>query len=238
MTAWQVTRTMSLHRSGQSKPQLQTVDEAMSHLWGCAAIIALVVFVLTLAVLLVAGLVHPPFAAETGFGVQAGLAAMLAGNVSLAFFLLMLRDSWRHRSTVRKVRAGLLTRFDVSDEAFAEAFPEVEARLLQLTRRAVAEFFDLPPEKIHSDDSLREDLLIDVLEPSFHMHVIFCVAQLSQTEMLSPEGELEPFQFSTADMSTVAELAVAVGEVLRSRAGHQSTAGDHDGTEDGSAVID
>ena len=210
----------------------------MSHLWGCAAIIAVFVFVLTLAVLLVAGLVYPPFAAETGFGVQAGLAAMLAGNVSLAFFLLMLRDSWRHRLTVRKVRAGLLTRSDVADEAFAGAFPQVEPGLLLLTRRAVAEFYDLPPEKIHPDDSLREDLLIEVLEPSFHMHVIFHVAQLSKTEMLSPGGELEPFQFSTSHMTSLGELAAAVGEVLRSRAGHQSTAGENEGTADGSAVID
>ena len=103
-------------------------------------------------------------------------------------------------------------------DVFSRAFPSQELQVLLEVRKAVAEFFEVPENKIHSNDDLRGDLAFDSLEPSFHFFVICRVLQFRQ---VVPSG----FAFCGKQLANVGDLAKEVERILRDLAARASTSG-------------
>jgi hypothetical protein len=125
----------------------------------------------------------------------------------VAALVLFSRDHARHRRTVRRVRARLMARADASDDEFSQRFPNVDITLLKQTRLSIARFFDVPVEKIHAADSLRDDLEFAALEPSFHTFVVYHILNARNVEP-------RPFSFRTGKFDDLGGLVAEIQCVL------------------------
>lgn len=166
---------------------------------GCAGALAAVAFLI--------GLVCSLFANGATFGERMTMATMPAGMTFVAALFLLVRDRWRFASTMRSVRRRLLARLDMSDAQFVEHFPTSEPSLVAQTRQAIAAFFNVPVQKIHSTDSLRKDLGFEALEPGFHSFVALHV-------LAARKVEPQPFLFHTGDLSDIGDLINEMQRVL------------------------
>jgi len=86
------------------------------------------------------------------------------------------------------------------------------------TRQAVAAFFNVPVQKIHSKDNLRKDLGFESLEPGFHSFVAFHV-------LAARKVQTQSFLFNTGGLVDIGDLA---NEIQRLLDGFKAT--DHDDT--------
>jgi len=158
------------------------------------------------APIFVLGLIGSLFAREANVAERLMVAAMPAAMAFLAALMLSARDRARHMRTVRKVRAKLLARDAVSDDEFLRSFASNDPALLQQTRRAIAQFFDVPVEKIRATDTLDGDFNTGVLEPGFHFFVVHHVLNARKIE---PRA----FQFRTGKL--INDIGGFVAEIQR-----------------------
>ncbi len=166
---------------------------------GCAGMIAAVAFVF--------GIIGSLFATEADIGERLMIAVMPAAIAFVAALILFARDHARHTSTMRPVRQVLLARQDVNDHDFFAHFPDADSTLITQTRQAISQFFDVPAQKIHPTDDLRNDFQFDTLEPSFHSFVVYHVLDVRN---VAPQ----PFTFNTGDLTDVGDLAKEIQRVL------------------------
>ena len=124
---------------------------------GCAAMIGIVAFVI--------GLIAAVIANDPTFPHPLIVGAMTGGMTFVAALILVARDRGRHTSTIRNVRQVLLARQDINDGDYLAHFPDANSTLVAQTRQAVSDFFDVPVQKIHPTDSLRDDLQFDIQPP-------------------------------------------------------------------------
>jgi len=178
-------------------------------MFGCAGMLALVAFILASIVSL--------FTSAT-LGGRLTLAIMSGTMTFLAALLLLARDRWRFTSTIRSVRRTLLARQDVSEAEYLKHFPASDPSLVVQTRQAVAAFFNVPVQKIHSKDNLRKDLGFESLEPGFHSFVAFHV-------LAARKVQTQSFLFNTGGLVDIGDLA---NEIQRLLDGFKAT--DHDDT--------
>ncbi len=174
----------------------------MRFLIGCSGVIALVAFII--------GFVAFLFISDATWADRLTIAAMPAIITFVAALLLASRDSARHSSTVRKVRAYLLACNDSTDEQFMSPQPCDDAALLLETRKAISRFFDVPTVKVTRDVHLIRDLHVDKIEPSFQFYVVDSV-------IASQQDELKPFGFAMAGLAPIDDLTNAIHKVLDGR---------------------
>jgi len=166
---------------------------------GCAGMIAGVAFVF--------GIVGSLFATEAGLAERLMIALMPAALAFIAALLLFARDHARHTATMRMVRQMLLARQDISDGDYLAHFPEADSTLIAQVRQAVSELFDVPAQKIHPTDSLRNDLRFYALEPYFHSFVVYHVLAARN---ITPRS----FTFNTGALTDIGDLAKEAQRVL------------------------
>jgi len=176
----------------------------MRFLIGCSGAIALVAFVI--------GLAASASASGATWAERVTMVAVPSTITFVAAFLLFARDSARHRSTMHKVRAYLLSCNDSTDEQFVSSRPCDDAPFLLETRKAISHFFDVPTVKVGRDVRLIHDLHVDRLEPAFQFYVVdFVVA----SRTLAPR----PFMFTMAGVTSIDDLTQAIRKVLETFAG-------------------
>ena len=166
---------------------------------GCSAMIAVVAFVF--------GAIGSLFVSDATFTERLMFALMPAAMTFIAAFFLGYRDQALHRTAMQTVRKRLMTRADLNEIDYLAHFPNSDSTLLAQTRRAVSQFFDVPPEKIHPSDRLREDLQFDRLQPSFHTFVVYHVLEARK---VTPQ----PFAFHTRDLADLGDLANEIQRIL------------------------
>jgi hypothetical protein len=166
---------------------------------GCAGMIAAVAFVF--------GVIASLVATEAAVGERLMTAFVPPGIAFVAALLLFAMDRARHTSTMRSVRQMLLARPDVEDHDFFAQFPDADSTLIAQTREAISRFFDIPMQKIHPNDNLRNDLQIDTFEPAFHS---FVVTDVLRARHIAPR----PFTFSTCGLTDIGDLAKEIQRVL------------------------
>jgi hypothetical protein len=158
------------------------------------------------AVAFVFGLIGSLFMTEANVYARLLTALAVAATAFIAALFLAGLDYVQHTGAVRRVRAKLLARGDSSDEEFVALFPQHEPTLVQQTRRAIAQFFDVPVEKIRATDSLNGDLEYSTLEPGFHTFVVYHVLEARK---VNPQ----PFSFK-ATLNDIGELIAEIQRVL------------------------
>jgi hypothetical protein len=171
----------------------------IGHLIGCAFLIAVVAFLF--------GLIVSLFGADATMGERLLMAVMVAGMAFVAALLLLWRDRARHKAAVKSVRKRLLERKDIGDAEYLAAFQGADVTLIAQTRRAVADFFDVPVQKIHPTDNLRQDFKFAVFEPGFHS---FVLVHVFKARGVQPK----PFGFRTSHLATIGDLANEIQRVL------------------------
>jgi hypothetical protein len=175
----------------------------MRFLIGCSGAIALAVFII--------GLPVSAFVSNVTWADRLTFAAVPSVITFVAALLLATRDSARHSSTMRKVRAYLLARNDSTEQQFMSARPYDDAPLLLETRKAISRFFDVPTVKVGRDVHLFHDLHVDELEPSFQFYVIGAV--------IAPHvGPPKRFWFPMSGLASIDDLTRAIRGVLDSLA--------------------
>lgn len=141
---------------------------------------------------------------EFTFQECAGVSAMAASMAFVAASLLIFRDHRRRLTAKQRVRR-LLLRW----EDFTEQAPErhsIESSLLVQTRKAVADFFDVPMNKIRPTDNF-ELLEAKAFEPHFHFFVIEHV--LRQRHL-----DVGAFTIRLEETESVADFARKIHEIL------------------------
>ena len=166
---------------------------------GCAGMIAAVAFIF--------GVIGSFFATQANLAERLMIALMPAALAFVAALLLFTRDHARHTSAMRAVRRMLVARSDVNDHDFFARFPDADSALIAQTRRAIAQFFDVPPQKLRAADSLHNDLQCGTLEPAFHSFVVYHVLNARNVEP-------QPFALNTADLDDIGGLAQEIQRVL------------------------
>jgi hypothetical protein len=104
------------------------------------------------------------------------------------------------------VRRKLLNRDDVDETTFAARFPDSDPMLLAETRRAVAEYFDVPAGRIHPTDRIREDLELDSLNPGLY----FALAKIVEARGLKTAG----LQFRIKNLHDINDLAAELQRII------------------------
>jgi hypothetical protein len=153
------------------------------------------------------GLIGALFVSDASGAERLILAAMPAAMAFVAAILLGFRDMARYKAAKRRVRRIVLARQDISDRDFTSHFPDCNATWLVQTRHLVARFFDVPPEKIHPTDELREDLRFDSLEAYW---VILHDVRKARNVVRRPAT------FNTTDLTDIAQLANEIHRFRRS----------------------
>jgi hypothetical protein len=171
----------------------------MRQLMGCSGAIALLAFVVGLAVSL--------FVVDAGWIDRLMVAAGVSMAAFIAAFVLSSDDAAQHAATVQAVRTRLLVAADSSEEQFLASRPYDDTQLLLETRKAIARFFDVPDTKIPRDVHLLDDLQVDRLDPSFWFHVVNSV-------VVAQHATPTPFTFNIAGLQSIDELARAIEKVL------------------------
>lgn len=159
------------------------------------------------AVAFVFGVIGSLFATGATLAERFMISLVPAALAFVAALLLFTRDRARHSMALREVRRVLAARDAVADQDFLAYFPDIDSTLLSQTRVALAEFFDVPPQKIHPTDRLHEDLRFGTLDPAFHSFVVYHVLS---ARMVEPQ----PFTFRTARMADIGDLAKEIQRVL------------------------
>jgi len=90
----------------------------------------------------------------------------------VAYWLSARVYSARQAVAFEAVHQALLGRIDVGDDEYASQFSGIDRALALEVRIAVAECFDVPPEKIHPTDDLRRDFEYDELGTAFEFFVV------------------------------------------------------------------
>ena len=171
----------------------------MREMIGCAGALALIAFVL--------GLPFTLFITVDHWSQRLFLASTYATITFVATILLCLQDYSSHRKNRAMVRRTLLDRSDTSGDGFVALISNPNANLLLQTRNAIADFFNVPAEKLLPNDDLRTVLRADKLEPSFQLHVVNSV-------IAKNTDEPQPFMFGLEGLSTIADLSTAIENVL------------------------
>lgn len=167
---------------------------------GCAGMIAAVAFVF--------GLIGSLLATQANLGQRLMIALMPAVSTFVATLMLLFRDNARHASAMRGVRKVLLARTDVDDHVFLAHFPDADAKLITQTRLAIARFFDVPPQKLHANDRLRNDLQFGTLQIAL---VSFVVDHVQIARNVKPQA----FTFNTAGLADIGDLVKETQRVIR-----------------------
>ncbi|MBN2294364.1 MAG: hypothetical protein JXM70_18190 [Pirellulales bacterium] len=171
----------------------------MRFLIGCSGAIAFIVFII--------GFVVSLFVGEATWTERITVGAMPAAVVFIVVLLLFMRDSARQSASIRSTRNHLLACGDKSDDIFISSFSTDNALLLLETRKAIAQFFDVPTSKIARDVHLIDELHVDRLEPSFQFYVVNSV-------IASQPVEPKPFAFDMAGLESIDDLAYAIRKVI------------------------
>jgi hypothetical protein len=167
--------------------------------FGCAAMIGLVAFVIGLVLSLFRGDKNSPSPLVCG--------AISGGMAFFAALLLFARDSSRQQAAISFVRRKLLGRQGVDDSEFCRHFPDCDAKLVIDIRAAIGAFYNVPPERVHPNDSLQQDLRVDTLEPSFHYFVISHIAECRKVT-------LGPFSFRLSALQNLHDFATEIQTIL------------------------
>jgi len=129
------------------------------------------------------------------------------GMTTVAAILLATRDWVRTSATYRLVRRCLNANSDISDEQFLSGRLTNNSALLIETRQAVAEYFNVPREKLARDLHLVKDLRSHRFEPSFPLFIL-------NTLIASHVKEHADIGFSMVGIETLDDLARAVQKIL------------------------
>lgn len=167
---------------------------------GCAGVLASIAFIL--------GLPFSLFFTVDHWSQRLLIAGMPAAFTFVATILLCLRDHSSQNESITLVRRSLLDRKDAADDEFVALVSNSDAKLLLETRDAIAEFFDVPSCKLRPDDDLRAVLRADKFEPAFQMYVVDSV-------IAKNTDDPQPFMFGMEGLSTIADLSVAIENVLK-----------------------
>lgn len=165
---------------------------------GCAGMIALVTLLFGALLSLAIPNATPAERISTAF--------MPSALSFIAAIILFRRDRVSRRGQEIRLRRQLLNRRDVGESEYLTYFPNIEPALMSQIRHAIAEFVQVPVEKIHATDRLREDLMADSIEPGLYYFVINRVIALQQ-------HEITPSQIITINatsLSSAGDLAIEV----------------------------
>lgn len=174
---------------------------------GCAGIIAGIAFAI--------GLIASLFARDASLGERLLIPFMAAGMTFIAALLLFWRDKARHTRLIRRVRRKLLERDDIRDSEFAKSLPDVDPVFLLQLRSAIAEFFNVPPARIHASDDLRQDYLFDKIEPGFHFFIMHHMIKAREIRY-SPTKIVV---FHSNNLQGIRDLAGEIQRILEDLAG-------------------
>lgn len=166
---------------------------------GCSGTIAGIGFVI--------GFVTSLFDRDASWADRLIQSGMVSAISFVAALFLSCSDSLRHKTARRKACAALSNGEDTSDEEFLSLLPNENPELLLATRKAVANFFDVPTTKIHRTVELVDDLHVGSLEPMFRLSV---VGSMITRQSQSPQ----PYSFSMDGIATIDDLAAAIQNVL------------------------
>jgi hypothetical protein len=169
---------------------------------GCAGIIALVF--LPFGVLMALTIPDAPYSVRIAF------ALMPSGLSFVAAMLLLMRDQLLRTRQLRRIRRKLLNRHDVNELVYLPHLRDADPTLISQTRKAISEFFDVPVEKIHPTDNLRDDLMFQAFEPNFHLFVLYRVIAARRLEPVPSQI----VSFNSGGLSTVDDLADEVRRVI------------------------
>ncbi len=150
---------------------------------------------------------------------------LIAGGFTLALLICALSDGRKRSAATRKVRQALLAREDQSDADFLQELNRDEEPVRLEIRRAIAAFFDVPPEKIHARDKLEADYQFQEFEPALHDAII--------VQILPPEEtEIGPYSFNTFESMDLGDFT---DETMRAMEEARQAAARADRIEESSA---
>lgn len=185
----------------------------ISGMFGCAGMLALIA--------LPFGLIGALFVREAGWRERLLLACMPSAMTFVAALLLMGRDHLSNIVRISSVRRKLQSRRDVTAAEFVEPFPDCEPALLADIRQAIAEFFAVPPEKIHPTDDLQNDYLASFNGAPLHSAVMSAVFEA--------RGVWPGVKFRPDKLKTVGDLA---RKIQRSLERHTQRPEDREGDDE------
>lgn len=148
------------------------------------------------------------------------MAIVPAGIAFVAALSLMVRDLWRQKALRRSIQRRLLSRNDIPDEEYQLSFFASSASLNRMVRRAIAEFFSVPNEKIYAADRLLEDYQVQRFGPALLLYVIYFVVQKEDELGRMGQGgtvdRLADRVFASTELNTVKDLTTVLHRALAS----------------------
>jgi len=168
-------------------------------MFGCAGLLASIAFIF--------GVPFSFFFTVNHWSERFLIAIAPAGLTFIAAVLLFLRDHSSHENSIAIVQALMSTRADTPDDNFIAGVPDSNSEVLLQTRKAIAEFFDVPIRKLRPNDDLRAVLHADKLEPAFQMYVVDSVIAKNTKDS-------QTFAFGLDGLSTIVDMSAAIEDVL------------------------
>lgn len=155
-----------------------------------------------------------------------GIAVLAAGAALIGGSYLLVQETLERWVALRRVRRRLAECRNVSDEQFLASFPVGDrtqgaidsATLILEIRRALAEYFSVPPTKIHADSSL-DDIYYDVFQDSLPGLLLPRVAD----ELRLPAPDIQ--QFDKGQLASIADFVCAAKDVLNPDSTPHGTSG-------------
>lgn len=148
------------------------------------------------------------------------MAIVPAGIAFIAALSLMVRDLWQQKVVRRSIQRRLLSRSDIPDEEYQYSFFASKASLNRTVRRAIAEFFSVPTEKIYVTDQLLEDYQSHRFGPALLIFVVHYVArneaEMGRVGQGAIVDRLASRLFASPEPHTVKELTTALQRALES----------------------
>jgi hypothetical protein len=141
------------------------------------------------------------------FLARLGIAAMVGAITFVASAMLCLRDRWRMIAAMQRVHQRLLAKDDIGDESFCRAIQIGDDSVLLDIRCALADFFDVPPAKIHPGGDLCHEYQYRLFEPGLHAFAVVRV-------LTKRHRDVGSFVFTDRGMKTVGDLAKEISRIL------------------------
>lgn len=154
---------------------------------GCAAIIGFAFFAIIGIPVCVIGLLSAIFSRAAPIGEWLLMASMLGAMAFVASLILFCVDQGRSAAAHTRAQRSLSERSDRSEDDFCSQFPGDDPNLVSQVRAAIAEFFDVPPNKIDPSCNLSV-LELNSLAPGFQSFVVNRVSQMRDQPPKWPVG--------------------------------------------------
>ncbi|MBX3435969.1 MAG: hypothetical protein KF861_00540 [Planctomycetaceae bacterium] len=137
-------------------------------------------------------------------GASAAISAVFATGVTIGVALLGLCDRLRLRSVHNRARKKLLGFNDVSDAEYLHFFSDEDSGPALTVRGALAQFFDVPIDKIDPCEQVWSKGALSILEPALYFH---CIQFLLNDQRVEDNMS---FQFAPPTGTTLGEYVKAL----------------------------